>query len=84
LSKIALGFENQDTLTSSGITLASVRYIYLSGTDKVIRAKQGKVGAHCVKTQQSKLKFSKILYSDLVYYNIIFDLCVITDNIGTA
>lgn len=55
LSKIALGFENQDTLTSSGITLASVRYIYLSGTDKVIRAKQGKVGAHCVKTQQSKL-----------------------------
>uniref|UniRef100_A0A2H8TJC5 Profilin n=2 Tax=Melanaphis sacchari TaxID=742174 RepID=A0A2H8TJC5_9HEMI len=53
LSKIALGFENQDTLTSSGITLASVRYIYLSGTDKVIRAKQGKVGAHCVKTQQT-------------------------------
>jgi profilin len=57
LSKIALGFDNQDTLTSSGITLAGVRYIYLSGTDKVIRAKQGKVGAHCVKTQQSKLYF---------------------------
>lgn len=49
-----MGFENQDTLTSGGITLANVRYIYLSGTDKVIRAKQGKVGAHCVKTQQSK------------------------------
>lgn len=57
LSKVALGFDNQDTLTSSGITLANVRYIYLSGTDKVIRAKQGKVGAHCVKTQQSKLCF---------------------------
>lgn len=55
MSKVALGFDNQDTLTVSGITLANVRYIYLSGTDKVIRAKQGKVGAHCVKTQQSKL-----------------------------
>lgn len=61
MSKIALGFENQDTLTSSGITLASVRYIYLSGTDKVIRAKQGKVGAHCVKTQQSKLYLIVVL-----------------------
>ncbi|XP_050425756.1 profilin-like [Adelges cooleyi] len=53
LSKIAQGFDNRDTLTSSGVTLSGVRYIYLSGTDKVIRAKQGKVGAHCVKTQQT-------------------------------
>lgn len=55
MTKIALGFDNQDTLTSTGITLANTRYIYLSGTEKVIRAKQGKVGAHCVKTTQSKL-----------------------------
>lgn len=34
--------------------MAGNRYIYLSGTDKVIRAKLGKVGVHCVKTQQGK------------------------------
>lgn len=71
MSKIALGFDNQDTLTSSGITLASVRYIYLSGTDKVIRAKQGKVGAHCVKTQQSKLYLMVLTYFISILWIII-------------
>lgn len=68
LTKIALGFDNQDTLTSSGITLASTRYIYLSGTEKVIRAKQGKVGAHCVKTTQSKLSKYMKLRTKINYY----------------
>lgn len=54
LNRLVQGFDNVDTLTSGGVTLAGNRYIYLSGTDKVIRAKLGKVGVHCVKTQQGK------------------------------
>lgn len=57
LTKLVQGFDKQDILTSSGVTLAGNRYIYLSGTDKVIRAKLGKVGVHCVKTQQGSLYF---------------------------
>ncbi|KAJ8975832.1 hypothetical protein NQ317_001229 [Molorchus minor] len=53
LAKLVQGFEKQDILTSSGVTLAGNRYIYLSGTDRVIRAKLGKVGVHCMKTTQA-------------------------------
>lgn len=51
--KLVKGFEQQDILHSSGVTLAGSRYIYLSGTDQVIRAKLGKVGVHCMKTSQA-------------------------------
>jgi profilin len=54
IAKLVQGFEKQDILTSSGVTLAGNRYIYLSGTDRVIRAKLGKVGVHCMKTQQGR------------------------------
>lgn len=50
--KLVSGFDNQDILTGSGVTLAGQRYIYLSGTDRVVRAKFGKIGVHCMKTQQ--------------------------------
>ncbi|CAD1472938.1 unnamed protein product [Heterotrigona itama] len=53
LTKLVQGFDEQDILTSSGVTLAGNRYIYLSGTDRVIRAKLGKVGVHCMKTTQA-------------------------------
>ncbi|XP_046402750.1 profilin [Ischnura elegans] len=53
LTKLVQGFEKQDLLTSSGVTLSGTRYIYLSGTDRVVRAKLGKVGVHCMKTQQA-------------------------------
>ncbi|KYN19286.1 Profilin [Trachymyrmex cornetzi] len=53
LAKLVQSFEEQDILTSSGVTLAGNRYIYLSGTDRVIRAKLGKVGVHCMKTTQA-------------------------------
>lgn len=52
LAKLVQGFDKQEILTSGGVTLAGQRYIYLSGTDRVIRAKLGKVGVHCMKTQQ--------------------------------
>lgn len=54
LAKLVQGFDKQDILTSSGVTLAGNRYIYLSGTDRVIRAKLGKVGVHCMKTTQGE------------------------------
>lgn len=54
IAKLVQGFEKQDILTSSGVTLAGSRYIYLSGTDRVVRAKLGKVGVHCMKTQQGR------------------------------
>lgn len=61
LAKLVQGFEKQDILTSSGVTLAGNRYIYLSGTDRVIRAKLGKVGVHCMKTTQGNFGFGCLL-----------------------
>jgi len=53
LAKLVQGFDKQELLTSGGVTLAGQRYIYLSGTERVVRAKFGKVGVHCMKTQQA-------------------------------
>ncbi|XP_026756876.1 profilin [Galleria mellonella] len=53
VGKIVAGFENESLLTSGGVTIAGTRYIYLSGTERIIRAKLGKVGVHCMKTQQA-------------------------------
>jgi profilin len=53
LAKLVQGFDKTDILTSGGVTLAGQRHIYLSGTDRVVRAKLGKTGVHCMKTQQA-------------------------------
>ncbi|CAD0196077.1 unnamed protein product [Chrysodeixis includens] len=53
VAKIVAGFDNESLLTSGGLTIAGTRYIYLSGSDRIIRAKLGKVGVHCMKTQQA-------------------------------
>lgn len=52
------GFDDAGTLAGNGLTLVGTRYFYLSGTDRVIRAKLGKVGVHCVKTTQGNRKRS--------------------------
>lgn len=57
LAKLVQGFDKTEILTSGGVTLAGQRYIYLSGTDRVIRAKLGKIGVHCMKTQQGEDEF---------------------------
>lgn len=54
IAKLVQGFEKTELLTSGGVTLAGQRYIYLSGTDRVIRAKYGKIGVHCMKTTQGR------------------------------
>jgi len=46
------GFENTTDLASNGVTLAGQRYIYLSGTDRIVRGKLGRNGIHCMKTTQ--------------------------------
>lgn len=51
---VVKGFDDAGALAANGVTLAGTRHIYLSGTDRVIRAKLGKVGVHCVKTTQGK------------------------------
>jgi profilin len=53
LAKLVQGFDKTEILTSGGVTLAGQRHIYLSGTDRVVRAKLGKTGVHCMKTQQA-------------------------------
>ncbi|XP_014369963.1 profilin [Papilio machaon] len=53
VAKIVAGFADESLLTGGGVTIAGTRYIYLSGTDRIIRAKLGKVGVHCMKTQQA-------------------------------
>jgi len=53
ITRLVSGFDNQDVLAGSGVTLAGQRYIYLSGTERVVRAKLGKVGVHCMKTTQA-------------------------------
>ncbi|KAH8282375.1 hypothetical protein KR054_007295 [Drosophila jambulina] len=60
LSKLISGFDQQDLLTSNGVTLAGQRYIYLSGTDRVVRAKLGRSGVHCMKTTQAYLCYKSL------------------------
>ena len=42
-------------MAASGINLAGQKYFYLSGTDEVLRGKQGKGGVHIMKTNQTVL-----------------------------
>jgi profilin len=47
-------YGDTDKLAQSGVTIAGTRYMYLSSTDRVVRAKKGTNGVHAIKTQQSK------------------------------
>ena len=49
-------FANTDQLAQTGVTVAGTKYMYLSSTDKVIRAKKGTSGVHAIKTTQSEFK----------------------------
>lgn len=70
LAKLVQGFDKQEILTSGGVTLAGQRYIYLSGSDRVVRAKLGRNGVHCMKTQQgSFIVFLFFKFSIFKYLN---------------
>jgi len=55
LSKLSDCFNDQNPLTVSGLVIGGEKYVYLSGTDRIIRCKKGKSGLHAMKTQQAVL-----------------------------
>ncbi|CAG0905837.1 unnamed protein product, partial [Cyprideis torosa] len=46
------GLDDPSQFQMHGVHVAGQRYFYLSGTDKIVRAKQAKSGLHCTKTTQ--------------------------------
>jgi len=50
---ILSNFGDSDKLAQNGLTIAGSRYIFLSSTDHVIRAKKGTSGLHVMKTVQA-------------------------------
>merc|ERR1712183_164375 len=42
-----------DQMAMNGVTIGGVRYMFLSATDRVVRAKKGTSGVHCIKTVQA-------------------------------
>merc|ERR1711887_105168 len=42
-----------DQMAMNGVTTGGVRYMFLSATDRVVRAKKGTSGVHCIKTVQA-------------------------------
>jgi len=55
LSKLSSCFADQSPLAMSGVFLGGEKYVYLSGTERVIRCKKGKSGVHAMKTLQAVL-----------------------------
>jgi profilin len=53
LKKMIDSIGNSDVLAPSGVVLGGMKYMYLSGTDRVIRAKKDKSGIHVMKTTQA-------------------------------
>jgi len=59
-------FASVEQLASTGIKVGGVKYMYLSSEDrqlKVVRAKKGQNGVHCIKTTQT---FIVCVYEDPV------------------
>ena len=52
LKALLAKYNSTEQLAQSGVTIAGTRYMYLSSTDKVVRAKKGTSGVHTIKTTQ--------------------------------
>ena len=50
-------YADTSLLAQNGVTIGGKKYMYLSSTDKVIRAKKGTSGVHAIKTTQSNYIF---------------------------
>jgi len=55
LSKLSNSFNDPSPLTMSGVVVGGDKFVYLSGTDRIIRCKKGKSGLHAMKTTQAVL-----------------------------
>jgi len=53
LKTIAANFGQTDVLAMNGVKAAGQKYMFLSSTDKIIRAKKGTSGVHIMKTVQA-------------------------------
>ena len=47
-------YASTDELAMNGVTVGGTKYMYISSTDRVVRAKKGTSGLHCIKTVQGK------------------------------
>merc|ERR1712002_992418 len=53
VKKLLASFSDSENLAQNGVTVEGVRYIFLSNTDRVIRAKKGTSGVHIMKPVQA-------------------------------
>lgn len=47
------GMKDSSQFYTNGVHVAGTRYIYLSGSDILVRARKGQDGLHCTKTSQA-------------------------------
>ena len=45
-------YASTEQLAMNGVTIAGVKYMFLSANERVVRAKKGQSGLHCIKTVQ--------------------------------
>jgi len=53
----ANNYSSPEFFQANGITLSGTRFIYLSGNDRVVRAKKNKSGLHCMRTEKGQFDF---------------------------
>lgn len=53
LQLFSVEYAKKDFFQTNGITLGGTKYIFLSGNDRVLRAKKNKAGLHCMMTEQA-------------------------------
>ena len=54
LVTFANNYSSPEFFQANGITLSGIRFIFLSGTDRVLRAKKNKSGLHCMRTEKGE------------------------------
>ncbi|CAG0919311.1 unnamed protein product [Notodromas monacha] len=53
VSALLAGMKDSSQFYANGVRIAGKRYIYLSGSDNVVRARKEVAGLHCAKTSQA-------------------------------
>merc|ERR1712209_130980 len=46
-------YSSTDQLAMNGVTVGGTKYMFLSANDRVVRARKGQSGVHCIKTVQA-------------------------------
>ena len=56
-------YSSTDQLAMNGVTVGGTKYMFLSANDRVVRARKGQSGVHCIKTVQGTkhVKASKVV-----------------------